>query len=254
MACKFTNSQIHGDPLSSGLRGETVVITGASRGIGREIALIFARNRHPLFLLGRDSNALYSVVDECIGEGSPVVEAACCDLTDSDQIVQLEIPKTLTEPAVLINNAGFFLLKRLEQTSPEEFEQQWRLHVLAPFLLTKKWLAGMMRNEKGLIVNICSASSVEGRSQSGAYASSKHALLGWNRSLRQELTGSGIAVTAILPGQTFSDSWKGIKVDESELIHPGDLAKLVFTLSTLHPQSVVEEIRLMPERGNRAPN
>lgn len=236
-------------------RKSTVVITGASRGIGKRIALGFAQlTDHALFLIARDKSLLEETEQECIEAGCELIESAVCDLTDPKQIEILKLPGRLPHIGILINNAGTFLLKPLSETTPEEFRDQWDINAFAPFLLTRKLLPILKKHERGLIVNICSMSALKGNSHSGAYASSKHALLGYSRSLRLELTNSNIAVTAINLGQTMSTSWEGIEVDPSELIDPDDVASLIITLSRMSPRTVAEEIILKPQKGERSPD
>src|SRR5690625_1197259 len=183
----------------------TVVITGAGRGIGREISLAFARSTgHALLLLGRNEGRLQEVRDECLearssrlSDSAGSVETTVCDLRDSRQVDAFRLPAALPDPGVLVHNAGSFLLKTLAETSLEEFEEQWQVHARGPFQLTSRLLPRLHRQERGLIINICSLGGLQGQPESGAYSSSKHAMLGWSRSLRQELVGTSIAVTAI---------------------------------------------------------
>ncbi|MEX1011150.1 MAG: SDR family oxidoreductase [Balneolaceae bacterium] len=232
-----------------------VVITGASRGIGREIALAFAGTTgHPLWLIARDTGALESVRGECLEKGASSVEFSACDLTDSDGVKTLMYPDGFPAPGILVNNAGTFLLKRLEKTTPEEFRQQWEINTLAPFQLAMKLLPLMRSVERGLVLQISSIGALTGLERSGAYSSSKHAVLGFSRSLRKELEGSRIAVTALNLGQTMSTSWEGVDVDPSELIDPADVGQFIVAVSRLSWRTVAGEITLHPSGGRRSPD
>lgn len=233
----------------------TAVITGASKGIGRNIALAFSRQKkRPLLLIARSIQDLKTVKDECLEAGAPMVEIVSCDLTDADEVEALTIPENLPPPAILVNNAGTFLLKKLTDTSLQEFEEQWAINTKAPFLLTSKLLPWIKQNDRGLIVTISSVGALSGQEKSGAYSSSKHAVLGWSRSLRKELAPNRIAVTAINLGQTMSTSWKGVDVDPHELNDPEDVGHLIVALSHLSVRTVAEEITLRPIGGDRSPN
>ncbi|MEX1062341.1 MAG: SDR family oxidoreductase [Balneolaceae bacterium] len=232
-----------------------MIITGGNRGIGRQVALEFARaTDHPLFLIARDREALTAVKNECREAGSAAVETAVCDLADADSIRSLDLPDSLPKPGVLVNNAGSFLLKKLEQTELGEFELQLAVDVLGPFQLIKKFLPRLKQQERGLIVQISSVGALTGQPRSGAYSSAKHAALGLSRSLRLELKDTKIAVTAINLGQTMSTSWEGIDVDPDELIDPADIGKLIVLLTRLSPRTVAEEITVRPQRGDRSPD
>lgn len=240
--------------VSRSFADSSVVITGASRGIGRRIALAFAaETAHPLFLIARDATALETVRRECLEAGAPAVETAVCDLTSADEINRLS-PSEVAEPGILVNNAGTFLLKPLQETDVTEFDREWAINTRAPFLLCRQFLPALKEIDRGLIVNITSVSALKGQARSGAYSSTKHALLGLTRSLRLELRRSQVAVTAINLGQTFSTSWEGVDVDPAELIDPDDVARLIVTLSRFSPRTVAEEITLQPQAGPRSPD
>ena len=128
------------------------------------------------------------------------------------------------------------------------------LNTFSAFNITKQVLPILKEQERGLIVNICSQASTKGYGDSGAYTMSKHALLGYTRSLRKELAiNSNIAVTALNLGQTYSTSWEDVDIDPKKLIDPEDVGKLIVALSELSVQSVVEEIDMMPLGGEVEP-
>ncbi len=230
----------------------TVIITGGSKGIGLSIAKVFARSTNRrLVLIARDLDDLQTARKECLVEGARGVEILAADVTESKELDALDFGSL--NPGILINNAGSFLFKPLEETTGEEYINQFEVNALGAFNLTSKVLPVFKNQERSLIVNICSQASLKGYGHSGAYTMSKHALLGYTRSLRKELTGSGIAVTAINLGQTYSTSWEGVDVDPKELIDPEDVGKIILSLSELSARSVAEEILLMPEGGETSP-
>lgn len=230
----------------------SVIITGGSKGIGLSIAKVFARSTNRrLILIARNLEDLHAARRECLDEGARGVEILAADVTDPKALEALDFSSL--NPGILVNNAGSFLFKPLEETSSEEFVQQFEVNTLGAFNLTSKILPVFKQQERSLVVNICSQASLKGYGHSGAYTMSKHGLLGYTRSLRKELTGSGIAVTAINLGQTFSTSWEGVDVDPNELIDPVDVGKLILSLSELSARSVAEEILLMPEGGETTP-
>lgn len=228
-----------------------VIITGGSKGIGLSIAKVFARTTdRPLVLVARNTVELEEARKACLAEGADKVEILTADITKRE-VSQIDFGKY--KPGILINNAGSFLFKELESTSLEEFESQFRINALGAFNLTSNVLPVLKKQERALIVNICSQASLKGLGDSGAYSASKHATLGYTRSLRKELQGTKIAVSAINLGQTYSTSWEGVDIDPNKLIDPEDVGRLIVSLSELSPRSVAEEIILMPQGGEVNP-
>lgn len=228
----------------------TVLVSGASRGIGRHIALQFARNTdHALGLLARDVDGLDETRRLCREAGASTVEVLSIDLSDARMVQELALPPRLPEVGIIINNAGYFLLKPLQQTDIGEFRGQFASNTETAFNLTQRFLPKLLMLERALVVNICSMSALEGREGSGAYSASKHAMLGYTRSLRLELIDTNVAVTAINLGQAYSTSWDGMKVEPKQLINPDDVGALIVSLSRLSPRTVAEEIILQPQHG-----
>lgn len=232
----------------------SAVITGASQGIGREIALAFAsETNHPLLLISRNREKLLETQQLCKEAGASEAEIVTCDLSDREQTRSLAIPANIPPPGILINNAGSFLLKELHETTYPEFNRQIQDNLFTAVNITDRFMEEFKSSDRALIVNICSASSLEGRSESGAYAASKHALLGYSRSLRLELMNTNIGVTAINLGQTHSTSWEGSSINRELLIDPKDVAHLIIALTRFSPRTLAEEITLSPQHGRVPP-
>lgn len=233
---------------------KSVVITGASRGIGREIARSFARQAEVgILLIARSQAGLEETKALCLQDGSTDVAIAVCDASRPEEVAGLGLPDDFPSPSILINNAGSFLLKSLATTTPAEFEEQMQANLYSAVHITQHFLDELKQQEQALIVNICSVGAVEGLKDSGAYAASKHALLGYSRSLRQELLHTSVGVTAINLGQTQSTSWEGSSVDGDRLIDPTDIGKLIVVLSRLSSRTVAEEILIKPQHGRVPP-
>ncbi|MDZ7773898.1 MAG: SDR family oxidoreductase [Balneolaceae bacterium] len=232
----------------------TAVVTGASRGIGRRIARALAREGDVyLLLVARSREGLVRTRSRCMEEGAPGAELQCCDLTEPEQVQALEVPDTWPPVGLLVNNAGSYLLKDLQATTYEEYHRQIQSNLFSAVHATGRFLPGMKEQGQGLLVNICSVGALQGLAESGAYASSKHALLGFTRSLREELKEEGIGVTAVNLGQTHSSSWKDSDRDPRELVDPEDVARIVVALARLSGRSVVEELRVQPQGGQGPP-
>jgi len=232
----------------------SVLITGASQGIGRSIAITFAASTNrPLLLLARNEQKLNETKELCEKAGASSVAVLPCDATSSDDLKKLVIPDDLPHPGIIINNAGSYLYKTLSDTSHDEFQNQINLNLFTAVNVVNRFLKGMAELDRALIVNICSVGALQGLAESGAYSSAKHALLGYTRSLRNELKDTNIGVTAINLGQTHSPSWEESTMSPDRLINPSDVAALIVQMSSLSPRSVVEEITIQPQHGRVAP-
>jgi short-subunit dehydrogenase len=231
----------------------SVIITGGSKGIGLAIAKVFAeKSDRPIVLIARNEDDLKVAKEECLEWGATKVDIISADLTSEEDINSIDFEAL--NPGILVNNAGVFLYRYLMDTSIEDFNRQYQLNTFSAFNITRSVLPVIKEQERGLIVNICSQASTKGYGDSGAYTMSKHALLGYTRSLRRELAiNTKIAVTAINLGQTYSTSWEDVDIDPKKLIDPEDVGKLIVSLSELSVQSVVEEIDLMPLGGEVDP-
>jgi short-subunit dehydrogenase len=232
----------------------TVVITGASRGIGADIARTFAQfTDRPLLLLARSESDLRSTAQDC-REWESNVQYQTCDLSNPEAIEALSWPDELPEPSIIIHNAGYFLLKPTRDTSWEEWRLQQQLHLDAVFQLNQKWLPKLEQYDRAWIVGICSQGSLQGKPRSGAYAASKHGLLGYLRSLRLELAQEHIGVTAVNLGQTLSTSWEGMEVDPDQLVDPHDVGQILVDLTRLSHRTCVDEINITPQTGRISPD
>ena len=230
----------------------SVLITGGSKGIGLEIAKVFARStKHAIVLIARNKAELEIAKLACEQEGATHVKTISVDLTDAEALSLFDFEAL--NPGIIVNNAGSFLFKNLQDSSTSEFESQFRINTLGAFNISQAVLPSLRKQNRALIVNICSQASLKGYGDSGAYTMSKHALLGYTRSLRKELMDTNIAVSAINLGQTYSTSWHEVDIDPKKLIDPKDVGQLIVALSQLSAQSVVEEINLMPQGGEVKP-
>jgi len=233
---------------------QAVLITGASQGIGRSIAIAFASDtQRPLLLMARNLQNLTETKRLCEAEGANRVELIVCDATDAEAVKSIKLPADMPEPSLLINNAGSYLYKPLSTTTEGEFRHQIDVNLFTAVNVTSRFLPSLKQKERGLIVNISSVGATRGLAESGAYSAAKHALLGYTRSLRKELLGTNVGVTALNLGQTHSPSWAGSSVSPVDLIDPKDVATLIVAISGLSPRSVVEELLLQPQHGKVPP-
>ncbi len=179
----------------------SVVLTGASRGIGRATALLLAGRGVDLALLGRPSSGHDATVEEARALGVRV-ESIACDLGSPQAIAEAarRVLAAYAAPDALINNAAVIQRATLEETSLEQLDAQLHVNLRAPFLLTRELLPAMRSSGQGRIVHVGSISSTLGTARSAAYNASKWGLVGFMKSLAEELADSGLMTVAVLPG------------------------------------------------------
>jgi len=226
---------------------QTVIITGAGRGIGRVIAMHFARTTgFKLLLLSRTREHLEETAKLCTSLGCPAVHFQAADLTDPAQVETLSAPQGFDNIRALINNAGQYKTDNPERVDAEIIRHQFDHNALTAALVTRRFLPLLREQPQSLIVNICSVGSYEGIGNAVGYTMGKHAMLGYSRSLRDFLKGTNVAVTALSPGSTWSTSWEGSSADPEKTIDSVDIAILIEALTRMSPRSVVDEILLNP--------
>jgi hypothetical protein len=108
----------------------------------------------------------------------------------------------------------------------------------------------MISQKCGHIFNMCSIASLHAYANGGSYSISKFAMLGFSKSLREELKPHGVKVTSLMPGATLTDSWAGVDLPESRFMKAEDIAQLIFDVYNLSASTVIEEVVLRPVLGD----
>jgi short-subunit dehydrogenase len=190
--------------MVSDLRGRSILLTGASRGIGPHIARELARRGAALILTARDAASLAEVAAQCEGLGARV-RVIACDLTEPGACPRLV--EQAGDVDVLINNAGVEHTKALLDQTDAEVAAQLALNLAVPIDLTRLLLPGMLARKSGIICNIASMSGKGATPFNSIYAASKFGLVGWTASLRLELHGAGVHVGVVCPGFVAEGMW-----------------------------------------------
>jgi short-subunit dehydrogenase len=151
---------------------------------------------------------------------------------------------------VLINNAGVFLPGKLYDISEDNLYNQLNINLMSAYYCSRDLLQNMIARQSGHIVNICSIASLQGYPNGGAYAVSKFALLGFGKSLREELKPHCVKVTNVMPGATLTDSWSGTDIPAERFIDVHDLAQIIFSACIVSNKTVVEDIVIRPLQGD----
>ncbi len=231
------------------------VITGATKGIGKATAKLLARQGYHLYLCARNEENLEELKLK-LEKHNPKTQVAyqVVDLSEKKQVYSFaeSIISEWKPVDVLINNAGFFTPSEMLNEKDEEMEHMMGINFFAPYYLTKAIVPQMIERKRGHIINICSIASQRAYPLSGTYSTTKFALYGFTKALRADLRDKRVKVTAVLPGATWTDSWKGVDLPPDRLMQAEAVAQAIQNVLTLPGSAVLEEIVMRPQEGDLA--
>jgi 3-oxoacyl-[acyl-carrier protein] reductase len=239
------------------LHDHVALVTGASRGIGRAIALRLAAAGCQVGALARTASDLDALVRAAAMDAqSGAVLALAADVTrdtDLEQAVCTVIER-LGSITILVNNAGVAPARSpLVKMSPADADRTLATCLRAPMVAARLVLPDMLARGRGAIVNIVSIAGKRGRAGESAYAAAKFGLLGFTQSLFEEVRGHGIKVTAICPGLVDTALIPSNKrVDRARFLQPSDVADAVFGVVTMPQRACPTEIVLEPQYDPQA--
>jgi NADP-dependent 3-hydroxy acid dehydrogenase YdfG len=231
--------------------GPIAVITGASGGIGRAVALALAERGFSPCLSGRDSARLQRVADEVAARGvRPTVAPA--DLGSDDGIRALaSAAERLDRLDVLVHSAGALHLGDIFDAASDQLDELYRVNLRAPYLLTKALLPLLVAS-RGQIVFVNSSAALRARAENGLYAASKVALRCLAGSIRDRVNPMGIRVLSVFAGRTATSmqeqvhAFEGQRYDPAKLLQPGDVADIVVHALLLPRTAEITEVMVRP--------
>ena len=228
----------------------TALVTGATEGIGRATAFALGRAGYRVGVCARTAARLEALLAELRTAG---IEAAgrAGDVgaeVDAEAIVA-EIARQLGPVDVLVNNAGVLVGRRIEELSLADWDRTMATNVRGLFLFTRLVLPGMRERRRGTIVNVASVAGKVGFVGGTAYAASKHAVLGFSRSLMLEVRRDGIRVVAVCPGSVATAMLQDqplLQTDPDKILTPEDVAETILCSIRLPQRALVNEIEIRP--------
>lgn len=225
----------------------SALITGASRGIGRAVALKLSSIGCRVFLLGRDADALDAVAASCVPESAATLAG---DLRDPAFIETATLRATafLGPVDVLVNNAGAAVHGAVQDADMAEWRDVLDVNFTATAALTRQVLPAMIEREHGAIINISSINGRHVNAGSAIYAATKHALNGFSGCLFEDVREHGIKVSTIMPGFVATDMTAPLGKDGTRMIQPHDIAEAVAFVLAASPTCCPTEIVIRPQR------
>ena len=224
-----------------------VLVTGASRGIGRAIVERVAREGCSVVACARGAEGLAALAAEV-----PGIETAACDMRDPAAVDALAAHVLARHGAVdlLVNNAGAYRPGQIASEDDDALLDMLQANLFGAYRLTRRLLPAMVARRSGMVLNMCSTASIAAYPNGGSYSIAKHALHGFSRNLREEMKPHGVRVVALLPGATWTSSWDGVPLPEERLMPAEDVAEMAWAAWRLSARSVVEDIVMRPQRGD----
>ena len=224
--------------MGAKLQQKTVVVTGASSGIGRAAALEFARRGANLILAARRGEVLETVAKECraLGAGCKVVVTDVTQRADCEHLIDMA-----GSVDVLVNNAGFAIFDAIESARPDDLAAMMQTNYFGTVWCTQAVLPQMLARGNGTIVNVASIAGIMGYARMGGYCATKFAVIGFSETLRDEVLSRGVRVAMVCPGTVETEFF--VKAERGKM--PG-ASRLILAIK---PEKVARAIADAAEDG-----
>lgn len=225
------------------IEGKTVLITGASKGIGEALACAFAAEGANLCLHGRNADALAALCKKLTDVRAEYIAADLMDPAAPREIVK-GCAEKFGGIDILINSAGFMERTRVEDTSFESLDRHMKVNVYAPFFICQEAIPYLKKSDVSAVFNMCSIVSTKAYENQAAYTVTKHALYGLTKVMSREEYADGIRVYAVEPGLVSTKMSRAARpeVALSDMTSPEDLAEWLVFMATHRNTAIVDEI------------
>ena len=231
---------------------ENALITASTKGMGRAIAIAFAKEGVNLAVCSRHSEDLVAFKAELLSI-NPLIKVftAVADCSIKQQVIEFAASAELALGfiTIIVNNAGIYAYSSILNDSEDTFNKQVNTNLMPAYELYRYFGKTMIAARHGHIFNICSIASLSPIAEAGTYSVTKFALLGLSKVMRLEMQPHGVKITAIIPGSTLTDSWKGMQVDKDKMVLPEDIASAIINTYKMSAGANVDEIIIKPLYG-----
>jgi len=231
---------------------KNALITAATKGMGRAIAIVLAKQGISLAICARTGADLDAFKDE-LAVINPAIKifTAVADVSVKQQLIDFAAAaeQELGFISILVNNAGMYEHSSILEDADGRLQKQIDTNLAPAYELYRYFGKKMMAAKQGHIFTICSVASLSPIAEAGTYSVTKYALLGLNKIMCAEMQPYGVKVTAVIPGSTLTDSWKGMEVDKDKMVLPEDVASAIVNIYNMSAGANVDEIIIKPVYG-----
>jgi short-subunit dehydrogenase len=231
---------------------KNAIITAATKGMGRAIAIAFAKEGVNLAICSRTDDDLAAFKNELAGINPNIkIFTSVTDCSVKQQVLDFAAgaEKELSAISIIVNNVGIYTWSSILDDEEDTFQKNVSINLGTAYELYRYFGKKMIAAKSGHIFSICSVASINPIAEAGSYSITKYALLGLSKVMRTELQPHGVKVTAIIPGSTLTNSWAGMQVDKDKMVLPEDIASAIINAYKMSAGANVEEIIIKPTFG-----
>ncbi len=231
---------------------KNVLITASTKGIGRAIAIAFAKEGVNLAICSRSAAELQSFKQELLAI-DPAIKVVIEAIDGSDKVQLLEFAKNAEKELgfidTVVNNLGMFDPVSILDETDDAFDRQLQTNLMPAYHLYKFFGKKMQEERTGHFFTICSVAALEPIAGAGTYSITKIALLGLTRVMKLEMQAHDVKVTAVIPGSTLTNSWEGTTISPDKFVLPEDVASAIINIRKMSVGANVDEIIIRPVGG-----
>jgi short-subunit dehydrogenase len=231
---------------------KNALITAATKGMGRAIAIAFAKEGVNLAICARTGDHLGAFKSE-LSAINPTIKifTSVTDCSIKQEVLKFACAaeQALGFIGIIVNNVGMYEYRSILDDGEETLEKQVNTNLAPTYHLYRYFGKAMISKREGHIFTICSVASLNPIAEAGAYSVTKYALLGLSKVMRLEMQPYGVKVTAIIPGSTLTNSWEGMTVEKDKMVLPEDIASAIINVYWMSAGANVDEIVIKPITG-----
>jgi short-subunit dehydrogenase len=231
---------------------ENALITGATKGMGRSIAIAFAKEGVNLAICSRNADDLSAFKSE-LQQINPAIKVftAVADGSNKAPLLKFaaDAESELGFISIIVNSLGMYVYSGILDDAEDAFEKMINTNLMPAYQLYRYFGKKMAGAKHGHIFNISSVAALNPIAEAGTYSITKTALLSLTKVMRLDMQAHGVKVTAIIPGSTLTDSWKGVEVEKDTMVLPEDIASAIINIYKMSPGANVDEMIIKPAPG-----